>query len=566
MWTQALWSGFHTDVLLPSQRQKPRANSSPQKDRRWIHNEKLSPLASMVVSRRIVEISSRIMQVRGLGKTIPWATSPSVETPCQPRAEIPRGGSGRAPPPLPSPLPRSRPAAPPRFPCAGGRGHPLGAGAGSAPRPPPSAQPAPTAGPQGWQQPLRGQGQSPRGSSFPKAGGHRPGSGSGEQGAGRGAMRAPGRARSSGGDAPAERSGGRSAQLGALCTCGRDRRPPPPPPPASLYLKGRRCRSGRAWERSGRRSERRRSAADPPPKVSRPPVAPPRRRAAGAVGRGAQAGQAGGGRGCPRPTGAGPGRGSPSLCGAARPSRARAGGGGSGLRSPLRGPRGHAALGPGAALEPRAGGGGAALAPPGPALRLRGQAGERTASGTTSANCKAKGKKKNNKRKEARSWDVFEAQYHARHPSRSETLHASESHHSDRREAGCGRCALALRALESPWLSGWKMIPATGPCCWWWTAEWLEDALLEDYTWRKAISQGESWLVKLSDLLPTGEVASMAPSPRRSSRKDANALPSMSSTFWAIMILASLLIAYCSKYMFVLVLLLGINLRPSHLR
>ncbi|XP_053876508.1 chemokine-like protein TAFA-5 isoform X2 [Malaclemys terrapin pileata] len=39
----------------------------------------------------------------------------------------------------------------------------------------------------------------------------------------------------------------------------------------------------------------------------------------------------------------------------------------------------------------------------------------------------------------------------------------------------------------------------------------------------------------------------MAPSPRTSSRKDANALPSMSSTFWAIMILASLLIAYCSQ-------------------
>ncbi|XP_064278202.1 chemokine-like protein TAFA-5 isoform X6 [Passer domesticus] len=38
----------------------------------------------------------------------------------------------------------------------------------------------------------------------------------------------------------------------------------------------------------------------------------------------------------------------------------------------------------------------------------------------------------------------------------------------------------------------------------------------------------------------------MAPSPRRSSRKDASALPSMSSTFWAIMILASLLIAYCN--------------------
>ena len=51
----------------------------------------------------------------------------------------------------------------------------------------------------------------------------------------------------------------------------------------------------------------------------------------------------------------------------------------------------------------------------------------------------------------------------------------------------------------------------------------------------------------------------MAPAPRRSSRKDANALPSMSSTFWAIMILASLLIAYCSKYMFVLVLFLDVN-------
>ncbi|XP_068787216.1 chemokine-like protein TAFA-5 isoform X2 [Struthio camelus] len=38
----------------------------------------------------------------------------------------------------------------------------------------------------------------------------------------------------------------------------------------------------------------------------------------------------------------------------------------------------------------------------------------------------------------------------------------------------------------------------------------------------------------------------MAPSPRRSSRKDASALPSMSSTFWAFMILASLLIAYCN--------------------
>nr|XP_035929010.1 chemokine-like protein TAFA-5 isoform X3 [Halichoerus grypus] len=39
----------------------------------------------------------------------------------------------------------------------------------------------------------------------------------------------------------------------------------------------------------------------------------------------------------------------------------------------------------------------------------------------------------------------------------------------------------------------------------------------------------------------------MAPSPRTSSRQDATALPSMSSTFWAFMILASLLIAYCSQ-------------------
>nr|XP_048692207.1 chemokine-like protein TAFA-5 isoform X11 [Caretta caretta] len=39
----------------------------------------------------------------------------------------------------------------------------------------------------------------------------------------------------------------------------------------------------------------------------------------------------------------------------------------------------------------------------------------------------------------------------------------------------------------------------------------------------------------------------MAPSPRTNNRKDANALPSMSSTFWAIMILASLLIAYCTR-------------------
>ena len=45
-----------------------------------------------------------------------------------------------------------------------------------------------------------------------------------------------------------------------------------------------------------------------------------------------------------------------------------------------------------------------------------------------------------------------------------------------------------------------------------------------------------------------GAAASMAPSPRTGSRQDATALPSMSSTFWAFMILASLLIAYCSEY------------------
>ncbi|KAG5212822.1 hypothetical protein JEQ12_015251 [Ovis aries] len=40
----------------------------------------------------------------------------------------------------------------------------------------------------------------------------------------------------------------------------------------------------------------------------------------------------------------------------------------------------------------------------------------------------------------------------------------------------------------------------------------------------------------------------MAPSPRTGSRQDATALPSMSSTFWAFMILASLLIAYCKSH------------------
>ncbi|XP_067325132.1 chemokine-like protein TAFA-5 isoform X8 [Anolis sagrei] len=40
---------------------------------------------------------------------------------------------------------------------------------------------------------------------------------------------------------------------------------------------------------------------------------------------------------------------------------------------------------------------------------------------------------------------------------------------------------------------------------------------------------------------------SMAPSPKRSSGKDASALPSASSTFWAVMILVGLLIAYCTR-------------------
>lgn len=54
------------------------------------------------------------------------------------------------------------------------------------------------------------------------------------------------------GMAPA--AGPREGRLRALFTCGRDRPPPrlppPPPPPPSFYLKGRRCSSCRACERS----------------------------------------------------------------------------------------------------------------------------------------------------------------------------------------------------------------------------------------------------------------------------------------------------------------------------
>ncbi|XP_072856722.1 chemokine-like protein TAFA-5 isoform X4 [Pogona vitticeps] len=79
----------------------------------------------------------------------------------------------------------------------------------------------------------------------------------------------------------------------------------------------------------------------------------------------------------------------------------------------------------------------------------------------------------------------------------------------------------------------------------------VEDVSLWDYTWQKAVIARESQLVRLPRtllFLPLWDVvASMAPSPRRRSRKDANALPSTSSTFWAVMILVGLLIAYCSQ-------------------
>ncbi|KAJ7329620.1 hypothetical protein JRQ81_015794 [Phrynocephalus forsythii] len=80
----------------------------------------------------------------------------------------------------------------------------------------------------------------------------------------------------------------------------------------------------------------------------------------------------------------------------------------------------------------------------------------------------------------------------------------------------------------------------------------LEDVSLWDYTGQKAAVARECPLVvRLTApsffLPPRDVVASMAPSPRRRSRKEANALPSASSTFWAVMILVGLLIAYCSE-------------------
>lgn len=67
-------------------------------------------------------------------------------------------------------------------------------------------------------------------------------------------------------------------------------------------------------------------------------------------------------------------------------------------------------------------------------------------------------------------------------------------------------------------------------------------------TWRPARGRGQGRLLRRAAAPRAGTAASMAPSPRTSSRQDATALPSMSSTFWAFMILASLLIAYCSEY------------------
>lgn len=67
-------------------------------------------------------------------------------------------------------------------------------------------------------------------------------------------------------------------------------------------------------------------------------------------------------------------------------------------------------------------------------------------------------------------------------------------------------------------------------------------------TWRPARGRGQGRLLRGAAAPRAGAAASMAPSPRTSSRQDATALPSMSSTFWAFMILASLLIAYCSEY------------------
>jgi len=80
-----------------------------------------------------------------------------------------------------------------------------------------------------------------------------------------------------------------------------------------------------------------------------------------------------------------------------------------------------------------------------------------------------KGKEKNNNKKikqeEAGLWDIFKAQPDAGRPSPRKTRHASESHDSNGRNAGCGRCAEVPHTLELPWLSGGKMVPARRPCC-----------------------------------------------------------------------------------------------------
>ena len=75
-----------------------------------------------------------------------------------------------------------------------------------------------------------------------------------------------------------------------------------------------------------------------------------------------------------------------------------------------------------------------------------------------------------------------------------------------------------------------------------------EDGARGARTWRPARGRGQGRLLRRAAAPRAGAAASMAPSPRTSSRQDATALPSMSSTFWAFMILASLLIAYCSEY------------------
>lgn len=124
MWTQALWSGFHTDVSLPFQWQKPRANSSPHKDRRWIHNEESLPLASMVVSRR-----NRAWRFRAAPCRWEWDWERQFPGPLlllsRPRISreqrSPEGARGG------HPL-RSQPGCSPAHFSAGGRGQTLGPG------------------------------------------------------------------------------------------------------------------------------------------------------------------------------------------------------------------------------------------------------------------------------------------------------------------------------------------------------------------------------------------------------------------------------------------------------